>query len=501
MQENTNKILVYNSLILYVRLVITVVASLLTTRFALQALGVVDFGLYAVVGGVVTFIAIINTTMVSASNRFMAVAIGRGDERDMNEVFNVNVVIQACIACIVLLVALPLGRWYILHYVNYDGNISIAVTVFVISIISSSISFLGVPYHGLLLAKERFLIFCCTDILSSLIKLGACYLLLYYWENKLLAYAIIMAIITIYPSVFFWGYCTKRFANIVRLKFVQSKYRYKEVLKFSIWVGYGALAQVGQTQLATLLVNNFFNTVMNTALSIANYVKSMLLLFSQNISKPISPQITKSYAAGNEQRCYNLMILSSKLSFLVVLIVSSPILIEPEFVLGLWLGEIPPYVISFTKLVVINSLVDALNMGVAEYVFARGNIKWYQLCVNTLYMISIVVAYVVLKHGAPATALLYTYIIFSIVILIVRQLILYISYKFNNWILIKRSILPAIMVAIMLVIYTLLPIKLHPILNILTMTLYLCGMIWLLGLSRQERKAILGLIQKNTSNT
>ena len=189
--ENTNKAIAVNTIILYVRLGITLICGLLTTRFALQALGVVDFGLTSVVGSIIIFINIVNTTMLGASNRFIAASIGRGHVDDINKTFNVNFVIHIFIAVLTLILALPTGYWYIHHFINYDGPISNAWMVFLISMIGSAVSFIGVPYNGVMLARERFLAFCITDVFFTLFKLLMTYLLLYHFSDKLLVFFIL----------------------------------------------------------------------------------------------------------------------------------------------------------------------------------------------------------------------------------------------------------------------------------------------------------------------
>lgn len=296
----------------------------MTTRFALQALGVDDFGLFSVVGGVISFIAIVNTIMISTSNRFIATAIGKGDMKLINNTFSVNVVIHVLIAVITLAVAYPLGDWYILNFINYGGDIQTVMTVFHITIIGSVISFIGVPFNGLLIAKERFLVFSTAEIIASITKVIVSYSLIYFFVNKLLVYSLTICLTTAFPTFVFIVYCRKLFPQIVAFHFVKEWTPYREVLAFSVWVGYGAIATVSKNQGAALIVNRFFNTTMNTALGLANSVNSIILTFANSISKSISPQIVKSYAAGDKERSETLVVMASKYSFLILLLVASP---------------------------------------------------------------------------------------------------------------------------------------------------------------------------------
>ena len=324
MKENTNKAIAVNTIYLYVRLVVNAASMLFCTRFALKALGVNDYGLYSVLGSIVSFIGILNTIMLSTSNRFIAVAIGKGDNKYVNSQLNVNVAIHAVIAVLTLFFAFLIGKWYIGQYVNYDGDIRIAHQVFQCSVVGAALSFLGVPYNGLLMAKEKFSVFCITDILTHAGKMLVAYSLLFWFENKLLVYALSLAVLTAIPAFVYMKYCNKHYPEITKMYLVRDKKMYCDVFSFSVWVGYGAVATVGRMQAGALLVNAFFNTAMNAALGVANQVNSLITMFSQNVSQPIAPQVTKNYAAGNYERCFNLLVFNTKVSYLTVLFVSMP---------------------------------------------------------------------------------------------------------------------------------------------------------------------------------
>ena len=310
MQENTNKAIAINSLILYAKMGVNIVCGLLTTRLSLQLLGVTDFGLFLLLGGIISFISIINTIQLSTSNRFIAVAIGRGNLGEINQQFNVNLTFHVVIAVVTALLAFPIGIWYVNNYVNYDGPTSNAIIVFILTVSASILSFIGVPYNGLLMAKEKFIVFSVIDVVFHILKLAFVALLLYYGENKLLLYTIVIAFLSCFQVPLFYWYCKKKWPDIVRFHFVRDKQKYKSVLSFSGWVAYGAVATVAKAQGAAVVINLFFNTVMNTALGLANTINSYILQFAQNVTQPIAPQITKSYAAGDKQRTATLLIFS-----------------------------------------------------------------------------------------------------------------------------------------------------------------------------------------------
>lgn len=496
MLENTNRAIALNSAILYGKMGITVICSLLTTRFALQALGVSDFGLFSVLGGIISFIAIFNTIMLSTTNRFIAVAIGKQDTVEANIQFNVCLCIHIVIAICALLVALPIGDWYIGRYINYSGNIHDAYNVFSISIIASIVSFVGVPYNGLLMAKERFWLFSSVDILVHLIKLVVVYLLINHFEQKLLIYTFTLALSTVLPMIVYMWYSYNNFRDIVSFRYVRVKKYYKEVFNFSAWISVGAVSVISKNQGAALLVNMFFNTVMNTALGIANSICAYISLFAQNVTQPMAPQLTKSYAAGDRKRTDELLVMSTKFSFMMMLLVSIPFLISPEWIIKLWLGDIPPYVVNFTVLLIVDNLVQSLNSGILNVIFASGRITLYQVCVSILNILSIVIAYVCLKCGFSVVSLLVSYIIISIIKFFVVQFVLCKTLNYDNFLLIKHSYIPSLIVVILFLPSLFLRNMMHPVGVIILSMLYVCVVIFIVGLSSRERNYIIRLFNR-----
>ena len=500
MQENTNKSLAINSLILYAKMGITTLCALFATRFALAALGVEDFGLFSVLGSIISFVGLFNTIMLSSTNRFLSVAVGKGDSSEINKVFNVNRVIFLCTSVLVLLIAFPVGTWYIHRYINYSGDISNALMVFYISIIGSVISSIGIPYNGLLMAKEKFIVFSSVEIASNIIKLVISWLILQFFDKKLFVYSLTVSFTTGLPTIIYFIYCNRHYKECVSLNFVKESTLYKEIFKFSGWVAYGAVAFVAKAQGAALLVNAFFNTVMNTALGLANTVISFVTIFANNITQPMQPQITKSYAVGNIERTNELLVMSTRFSFLLMLLVGTPFFVGCEWIMHLWLGEIPPYVVSFTLLLIIDNIVLSFNSGVPVLIFADGRIAVYQVIVNTLRLVAIVVAYIVLKMGTPPEALLITYIGFSAIIVIVTQLILRYTLKFDNSILVKKSYLPSLMVLVCFLPILLMPDFLHPFVKIVIACLYLLMLEMFIGMNKKERNYILDLFTSKIRN-
>ena len=496
-QENTNKAIIYNTLILYVKLLVNTITSLLATRFTLKAMGADDFGLFAVLGGIISIISILNTIMVSTSNRFISVAIGKNVISETNAIFNVNLLIHIAIAVITLIVALPIGHIYVNKFLNYDGDLNTALIIMYISIIGSVISFVSVPHSGLLMAKENFLMLSLTDILAHFTKLLLAYILICIDKNLvMLVYAFGTFILTILPSIVYIIYCHFKYTDITKFKLIYDKDKYKECLSFSIWVSYGAVACVAKSQGAAILINSFFNTIMNTALSIANTVNSFIVLISQTISQPITPQITKSYAKNDITRCDVLLILSTKLTFVVSFLISIPLIKETDWILKIWLGSVPEFGILFTRLLIVDTLITSLNSGISTIIFASGKIKFYQILINTLRLLSLGIAYAALKMGAPAYSLLYSYIVISIMIFISCQLVLKKTLNYNTNILWKKSYIPSIIMVILCIPIFFIKFSSYPIFDMLISEIFGVVVGFIVILSKEEKGYLVNYINQ-----
>ena len=500
-KENTNKAIAKNTIILYAKLIITALCGFLTTRFALQALGVVDFGLFSILGSIISFVAILNTIMVSTTNRYIAVALGKDDIQEANTQFNVCLMFHLVIAIISALIAYPIGFWYIHHALHYDGDIENALFVYNVTVTASIFSFFSVPFSGLLTAKENFLNFAVPEIIGSILRLGVTFLLTLYFTHKLFIYSSFNAAYALYPPISYIIYCRKHYKPIVRFRLVKETKFYKDIVSFSGWVAYGAIAYIGKAQGAAILVNLFFSTIMNSALGIANTVNSLVGRISRSASQSIDPQITKCFAAGNRERSDYLLVLSTKITFFVMFLIATPFLVDCEWILSIWLKEVPEYAGIFTILLIVDNLVESLNSGVKSIIFASGKIKLFQIIPSTLKLLSIVFAYLVLKAGAPPYALIEVYILFEIIVVVFNQIILRKTVQYDNKMLFMKSYLPSLLIVLLtLPFFFINPLNIIPIIRICITLCYVCVLMAFLGLSKSERSQLLTIISKKLIN-
>ena len=499
MQENTNRAIVINSLINYAKMFINTILALLTTRYALLALGVTDYGLFSILGSIISFIGVFNSVMMNSCNRFMAVAIGKGNNVETNKIFNVNLIIFIGCALLMALIAFPIGFWYIDTKINYEGLIENAYFVFSFSILGSILSTLATPYSGLLIARERFFVFSIVDVIKHFLSFLITYVLVNHYKDKLRIYTVSMSILTSLPLFFYWWYSKKCFPEIIRWRFVKEKKYYKEIFSFSGWVAYGAVACIAKVQGAAILVNAFFDTIMNTALGVANSLGNYVTMFATSLTQPIQPQITKCYTSGNIERTNELLIISTKCSFMLMLFIGTPFLIASEWILHIWLGEVPPFASTFTVLLVIDNIVLSFNSGLNNLIFASGKIALYQILINTLRLFSIVVAYFVLNAGYPAYSLLVAYIVFSIIIVLCTQWCLHKTLNYDNKILFKKSYMPSLCILLLMMPVYLYRMEIHPIINISMALIYLLVLDFVIGLTKEEKKYFLQKIHLYTN--
>ncbi len=436
LSESNNKRIAKNSLILYADLIISSFLWLFASRYLLEALGFRDFGLYNVVGGIVVLLNIVNTAMISTSYRYIAYEMGKEDGNP-NKVFNTCRVIHAGISLLIILIGWPIGDYYVRHYLNVSGaSISDARFVFAVSIATCAISTYIVPYLGLVTAKEKFGIKAGINIFRSVIRFGLIILLLYIVGNRLRVYSIFAFIPEAIVALLYITICNQKFSCITEWKWISDRHIYKEMFIFAFWIFIGALARIGKSQGAVLLVNIFFGTLLNAAFAIANTVNGFVSVATNSLSQAAVPQITKSFSANNTKRSIDLVTYISKYTFILMLLVCTPFLVQTNYILNIWLKEVPAYTAGFVQLILIDALITCLGAGIPALYQATGKIKIFQISLSIILLSSIIFGYFGYKCGLPPYSILVIYCILSLIDRIIAILLL----KYKLGIDIKRLI-------------------------------------------------------------
>ena len=423
---NENKKIAFNSVILFVRLCIVSVISLISARFVLQTLGASDYGLYNVVGGIVALLNVVNTAMVTTSYRYIAFELGKGEKGNPNKVFNSSLAIHIVFGLLILLVGMPVGEWYVSNYLNVPAeSISDAHFVLRVSVFTTMVSTMLVPYQGLLVAFEKFYVSAVIDILTQSLRLAAIFALVYYVGNRLRMYSLIMMGYVLVSSALFLIYSYRHHQATCRLRVNTDIKLYKEMFSFTGWILFGACSSVGKTQGSAMIINYFFGTVVNAAFAVANQVENFILMFSRMLNQSAVPQITKNFSGGNKDRSVKLASYISKYTYILMTLVAFPIIMEMDFILTIWLKEVPEGSTEFCQLMILGGLIGCMGEGIPALTQASGKIKYFQLILSTTSLMGLPIAFVLYKYTTvPPYTILVVYLGVSLLCAGIRLILL-----------------------------------------------------------------------------
>ena len=399
--ENTKRI-AKNTLLLYFRMMISMGVSLYTSRVVLATLGIEDFGVLGVVGGVVAMFSFINASMSGSTSRFLTFALGEEDLVKVKKTFSTALTIHFLIALLIFILAETVGLWFFENKLEINPDrMDAARIVFHLSVVSAMIGIVLVPYNAIIMAYERMSVYAYIEILNVLLKLGCVFLLLVGNFDKLIFYTILIFSVSVIISVICVLYCLKHFEGS-KYKFEWDKKTMYPMLSFSGWDLYGNLSVIARTQGVNLLLNVFFGVILNAANSIAMQVQGAVLSFAYNIITAARPQIVKSYAAKNYQYTKTIVLNATKYIYLLLLLLSLPLILEMNFVLNLWLKNVPQYAVSFCRLTLLFNFFSTMSIIVVSAVHATGNNKRPSLINGSLYLAVIPVTYIAFKlDGIP----------------------------------------------------------------------------------------------------
>jgi O-antigen/teichoic acid export membrane protein len=401
-------------------MLLTMLVSLYTVRVVLNTLGVMDYGIYNVVAGIVVMFSFLSNTMASASQRFFAFELGRNDDLQLKRTFSITITIYAFIAILVLVLAETIGLWFLNSQMILPAQRMEAVNwVYQLSIFSFLITILTIPYKAVIVAHENMKIFAYLSILEVLLKLLIVYVLLMFPFDKLIFYSFLMFVITFFITMIYRSICKHQYKEC-SYQFYWNRSLCFSLMSYSGWNLFGASASIINNQGINILLNMFFGPVVNAARGIAYQVSGAVNQFVSNFVTAVNPQITKYYAAGQNKQMMNLVYNSSKFSFFLLFVLSMPFLLETKYVFTLWLKEVPEYVELFTRLVIIAALIDSLSNALVTTALATGKIKNYQIIVGGVLLLNLPVSFCFLKFGFQPQTTMYITISISIFCLFLR---------------------------------------------------------------------------------
>ncbi|UFH32245.1 lipopolysaccharide biosynthesis protein [Chryseobacterium sp. C-71] len=390
-----------NTLYLYIRMLFNMGISLFTSRLILQTLGVEDFGIYNLVGGVVVLFSFLNNAMSNSTQRFLNIEIARGVKNNINRVFNISLKIHIIISIMILILSETVGLWFLNDKLNIPTNrMHAAHIVYQMSIITTVINVMRIPFNAIILANERMSFYAFLGIGETILKLVIVYMLLWFSRyDHLIVYSVLLMTVNLLVNIFYRIYCRINFLIETKWKVVNDKGLFKQMISFSGWNLFGQVAVLGSTQGINMILNIFVGVTVNAALGIANQVNGVIYNFISNMQVAFNPKIIQTHAEGQIDEHKNLVLNASKYSTYLFLLFAMPILVYTEVILHLWLGNnLPPYVVSFTQIVIVGSLINSIVGPFWMSANAIGNIRNYQIIISCILLFNLPIAYILLKN-------------------------------------------------------------------------------------------------------
>lgn len=423
--DNTsnNKRIAKNTLMLYLRMLFILLVALYTSRVVLNTLGVVDYGLYNVVGGIISMFGFLSGAMITSTQRYLTYELGKGDTEKLKVVFATSIQIHAILSAIILILGETIGLWFLYEkMVIPDERFNAAFWVYQISILTAIISIMSAPYNSAIVAHEKMGAFAAISIVEVILKLLIVYLLAISSFDKLILYAILVAIVQLLIRLIYTRYCNKHFEETKLIR-VFDRSLITEMGKFAGWNMWGGLAATLYGTGLNLLLNVFFGPVVNAARGIATQVESAVTQFSTNFLMAVNPQITKMYAQGDLGNMRMLIFRSSKFTCFLLLALSLPLFMETEFILATWLKIIPDHTIIFVRLLLLIVIIDAISKPLMTAAAATGDVKKYQSIIGGILLSIVPISYIVLKAGGNPASVYVVYLVVEAIAFLVRLLI------------------------------------------------------------------------------
>lgn len=419
--ENTKRI-AKNTLMLYVRMLFSMLVSLYTSRVVLNTLGVEDYGIYNVVGGFVAMFSLVSSSLSASVSRFLTFELGRGDMERLKETFSTSLMIHLVLAGIVFILAESVGVWFLNTQMTIPPERLYAANwVFQASILSFMFALFSVPYNASIASHERMSAFAYIGILDVVLRLLIVLFIAHvpFRFDRLIVYSLLLVAVGMSLQCIYLWYCRKNFEEC-RFKLHFNKGYWKEMGAFAGWNFIGSSSALLKNQGVNLLLNIFIGPIVNAACGIAAQVNGAIYAFANNFMTAVNPQLTKSYASGDKEYMFSLSERGTRFSFYIILFFALPIMLEADFVLSLWLKQYPEHTVNFVRLVLLLTLCEVLSSTLITIQLATGKIRNYQIAVGGMQMMNFPLSYLCLQFGMPPEATYCVAIFISLTCLILR---------------------------------------------------------------------------------
>lgn len=491
--KSDNKRIAKNTLYMYIRMFITMLIGLYTSRVVLASLGFDDYGLYNVVGGIIAMFGFVNTSMTNTTSRYITYYLGRKDVLRLQQVFSTSFYIHLLIAVLIVVVGETIGLWYLYNkLVVLEGRMAAAFWLYQFTVITTVVNILSVPFNASIIAYERISAFAFISIIDSILKLLIAISLVCFPFDKLIYYGSMILLIQLMDNTIYWVYCYKKLDGI-RVIRIFDRSIFMEMFGFTGWNMFGSFSFIFFTQGVNLILNAFFGTAINAARGIAVQVEGIVRQFASNVQTAINPQIIKSYAQDDMNRFFSLVFASSRYCFYLLYLLALPLMLEANYLLKLWLINFPDHTINFMRLMLASVTLEALATPLFIANLASGKVKVYQVCISIIDFIFIPITLFAIKYTLIPETVFFCTLILRIIEIIARVFIVHWQVNLPRLAYVKEVVVKTFVVSL---IASVVPILVH-------MNLYECfwrlvvvsalslisvmSVVYLIGLNNDEK--------------
>lgn len=498
-----NKRIAKNTLLLYFRMLFLMLISLYTSRVILDALEVEDYGIYNVVGGFVSMFALISAALTSACSRFLNFELGKGDPERQNVVFSTAVTIQWGLAILVAVLSEAIGVWYVNNVmVLPPERLTAANWCFQFSVFNFCMNLITVPYNASIIAHEKMKTFAYVSIFQGLAQLGISFMVYYEPFDRLVFYALMLMILQFLIRYMYQVYCRKHFEEC-HYRFVLDKPLFKHMLSYSLWHLVGNGASVLKNHGVNLVLNFFFGPAVNAARGLANHVDGAVNQFASNFMMAMNPQITQSYSRGDLNNMFQLVNRGSRFSFYLLFVLALPVIINADYILHIWLKEVPAHTVAFVQLTLISMMISSVSKSLITAQNATGDVRNYQLVVGGILLLNLPLSYLFLFFGMTPEIVVVVSIVVEILAFLARMYMLPFTIKEFKPLLFLRDVIFKCFAVILFAVpvpaltYLYLPENFSTfILNVFVCILSSGLVIYCIGCKSNERVMLMSVVRK-----
>lgn len=491
---------------MYVRMIFLTLISLYTVRVVLYVLGTSDYGLYNVVGGIVGVFGFVSGTLINAAQRFFSYHLAKNDWKMVSRIYSINMIIYLVLIAIVIILSETIGLWFLFNKMKIDAaRMDAAFCVYQLSVATFALGVISSPFQAILVSDENLKTYSLIAIAEGVLRLAVVYIISISNSDKLILYAWLLMFVKLLVYSFYILYARIHYKEL-KFHFVREINAYKEIFSFTSWNFVGAIASVGKSQGVNIVINLFFGTVVNAARGIAVQINSILTQFSQNFMKAIEPQIIKTYTRKDEQVFIKLLYFSSRVSFCLLFVAGLPLIKNMQYVLSLWLKEVPQYTAFFAALVIVDTIIGGITEPILTAIQATGKIKIYQIVVGGINLLNIPLSYIFLKiYNNP----LVPFVVSIIVTLLMMNARIVLAYRQVGIVIreyLKRVIIPILIISAISVCFSYFVIPeagslLAFIRNIAISLAVTVPLLFFIGFNKQERRILINMLPRKGKNS